>query len=58
MSEKDKNSLNSILFKNESDPNSITATSKPILVIFPGIGSNETEIYIQNAVRQAYDRGY
>ena len=58
MSENDKNSIISTLFENESDPNSITATSKPILVIFPGIGSNETEIYIQNAVRQAYDRGY
>ena len=59
MSEQDKSSIIRTLFENQqSDQISITATTKPILVIFPGIGSNETEIYIQNAVRQAYDRGY
>ena len=32
--------------------------TRPILVIFPGMCSDETEIYIQNTVRQAWKRGY
>ena len=31
---------------------------RPILIIYPGIGSNETELYIQNAIRHAYRQGY
>lgn len=31
---------------------------KPILVIFPGMCSDETEIYVQNATRDAWKLGY
>lgn len=32
-------------------------TLRPILVLYPGIGSNETELYVQNAIRYAYETG-
>lgn len=31
---------------------------RPILVVYPGIGSNETELYVQNAIRYAWEQGY
>ena len=31
---------------------------RPILVIFPGMCSDETEIYIQNTVREGWKLGY
>ena len=47
------------MFENEKNDKKLEMKkSRPILVMYPGMCSDETEIYVQNAVREAWQRGY